>query len=299
MIWVSSQKLEKYSVLSASKYGISPFLIGSTIIAFGTSAPEMLTSLFAVLDGKSIMVVGNVIGSNVANIALVFGLTLAVLFLKKEDFVAQTEIKTNLILLILSTIVIWAVMHVELFHFYSSIFLLSCLLVVLIIWYKTNTGFETELEENKENFLLLKLISSLVFLVVSAWLITKGALNILDSFGVGEMFVGFTVLAFGTSLPEIAASLALALKGRYEAVAGTLIGSNIFNGLFVLAIPGLFRPSYKFVYTEWIPILVVLLFVTMTFCIYIFSRIKKPKKASLMISFLLFASYLLSLYLVY
>ena len=299
MIWLSSQKLEKYSVLSASKYGISPFLIGSTIIAFGTSAPEMLTSLFAVLEGKSIMVVGNVIGSNVANIALVFGLTLAVLFFKKEDFVAQNDIKTNLILLILSTIVIWAVMYVELFHFYSSIFLLFCLLVVLIIWYKKNTGFEIDLEENKENFLILKLISSLVFLVLSAWLITKGALNILDSFGVGEMFVGFTVLAFGTSLPEIAASLALALKGRYEAVAGTLIGSNIFNGLFVLAIPGLFRPSYDFVYTEWIPVLVVLLFVTMTFSIYIFSRIKKPKKASLMISFLLFASYLLSLYLVY
>ena len=299
MIWLSSQKLEKYSVLSASKYGISPFLIGSTIIAFGTSAPEMLTSLFAVLEGKSIMVVGNVIGSNIANIALVFGLTLAVLFFKKEYFVAQNDIKTNLILLILSTIVIWAVMYVELFHFYSSIFLLFSLLVVLIIWYKTNTGFETDTQESKENFLILKLISSLGFLVLSAWLITKGALNILDSFGVGEMFVGFTVLAFGTSLPEIAASLALALKGRYETVAGTLIGSNIFNGLFVLAIPGLFSPSYKFVYTEWIPILVVLLFVTMIFCIYIFSRIKKPKKASLMISFLLFTSYLLSLYLVY
>ena len=128
MIWLSSQKLEKYSVLSASKYGISPFLIGSTIIAFGTSAPELLTSLFAVLEGKSIMVVGNVIGSNIANIALVFGLTLAVLFFKKEYFVAQNDIKTNLILLILSTIVIWAVMYVELFHFYSSIFLLFCLL---------------------------------------------------------------------------------------------------------------------------------------------------------------------------
>ena len=80
---------------------MSPFLIGSTVIAFGTSAPEMLTSLFAALDGKAVMVVGNVVGSNVANIALVFGLTLSVLFFKRESFSAGPEILLNLIFLIL------------------------------------------------------------------------------------------------------------------------------------------------------------------------------------------------------
>ena len=91
LVWVSAQKLEKYSVLTAVRYGMSPFLIGSTVIAFGTSAPEILTSLFAAFENKAVMVVGNVIGSNVANIALVFGLTLGVLFFKKEDFSSKSE----------------------------------------------------------------------------------------------------------------------------------------------------------------------------------------------------------------
>ena len=89
LVWFSAQKLEKYSVSTAVRYGMSPFLIGSTVIAFGTSAPEILTSLFAAFENKSVMVIGNVIGSNVANIALVFGLTLGVLFFKKEDLITS------------------------------------------------------------------------------------------------------------------------------------------------------------------------------------------------------------------
>jgi len=299
LIVASGQNLAKYSVLSATKYGMSPFLIGSTVIAFGTSAPEMLTSLFAALDGKAVMVVGNVVGSNVANIALVFGLTLSVLFFKRESFSAGPEILLNLIFLILSTLVIWVVIAINPFNIYSSFLLLLCLIGVIGTWYKKNLGTSVELKDTKEKFLLPKLLLSLIFLVLAAWLITKGALNILSSLGVGELFVGYTVLAIGTSLPEIAASLALASKGRYEAVVGTLIGSNIFNGLFVLAIPGLLGSSSTFNYHQWIPLLFVLLTVTMIFSIYIFLRIKTPKRASLMISFFLFITYLLSLRLAY
>ena len=298
LVWKSAQKLEKYSILSASKYGMSPFLIGSTVIAFGTSAPEMLTSLFAALDNKAVMVVGNVIGSNVANIALVFGITLGVLFFRKEEFLAKQEISLNLIILILSTLLICIILNFDPFNLYSSITLLAALFVVIVIWYKTNTGNEPQFERSKEKYLLPKLLSSLAFLAIGAWLITKGALNILDTLGLGELFVGFTVLAIGTSLPEIAAALALASKGRYEAVAGTLIGSNIFNGLFVLAIPGIIGSSYSHNY-EWNPSLVLLLFVTVVFCLYIFLRTKTPKRASLGICILLFISYFLSLLLVY
>ena len=298
LVWISAQKLEKYSVLSASKYGMSPFLIGSTVIAFGTSAPEMLTSLFAALDNKAVMVVGNVIGSNVANIALVFGITLGVLFFRKEDFLAKPEISLNLIILILSTLLICIILNFDPFNFYSSITLLAALFVVIVIWYKTNTGNEPQFERSKEKYLLPKLLSSLAFLAIGAWLITKGALNILDTLGLGELFVGFTVLAIGTSLPEIVAALALASKGRYEAVAGTLIGSNIFNGLFVLAIPGIIGSSSNY-NSSWNSSLVILLFVTVVFCLYIFLRTKTPKKASLGICILFFISYFLSLSLVY
>ena len=91
LVWISAQKLEKYSVLTSVRYGMSPFLIGSTVIAFGTSAPEMLTSLFAAFENKAVMVVGNVIGSNVANIALVFWAYLGSIVLQKRRFLIQTR----------------------------------------------------------------------------------------------------------------------------------------------------------------------------------------------------------------
>jgi len=278
---------------------MSPFLIGSTVIAFGTSAPEILTSLFAAFENKSVMVVGNVIGSNVANIALVFGLTLGVLFFKKEDFSSKSEITKNLLILIFSTLLVWVVIAINPFHIYSSIVLLIALLLVIVTWYKTNAGNETQFEESDEKYLFLKLFASLASLVIAAWLITKGAFNILETIGIGELFIGFTVLAIGTSLPEIAAALALAAKGRNEAVAGTLIGSNIFNGLLVLSIPGIVGSSVLFNYHQWVPLLAVLLIVTVIFCLYLFLRIKKPKRASLGICILLFISYFLSLSLAY
>lgn len=299
LVWFSAQKLEKYSVSTAVRYGMSPFLIGSTVIAFGTSAPEILTSLFAAFENKSVMVVGNVIGSNVANIALVFGLTLGVLFFKKEDFSSKSEITKNLLILIFSTLLVWIVIALNPFHIYSSITLLIALLLVIVTWYKTNAGNETQFEESDEKYLFLKLFASLASLVIAAWLITKGAFNILETIGIGELFIGFTVLAIGTSLPEIAAALALAAKGRNEAVAGTLIGSNIFNGLLVLSIPGIVGSSVLFNYHQWVPLLAVLLIVTVIFCLYLFLRIKKPKRASLGICILLFISYFLSLSLAY
>ena len=299
LVWFSAQKLEKYSVSTAVRYRMSPFLIGSTVIAFGTSAPEILTSLFAAFENKSVMVVGNVLGSNVANIALVFGLTLGVLFFKKEDFSSKSEITKNLIILIFSTLLVWVVIAINPFHIYSSIVLLIALLLVIVTWYKTNAGNETQFEESDEKYLLLKLFASLASLVIAAWLITKGAFNILETIGIGELFIGFTVLAIGTSLPEIAAALALAAKGRNEAVAGTLIGSNIFNGLLVLAIPGIIGSTALFNYYKWIPLLTLLLIVTLIFCLYLIVRINKPKRASLGICILLFISYFLSLSLAY
>ena len=143
---------------------------------------------------------------------------------------------------------------------------------------------------------------SLVFLVFAAYLITFGANQILDKFNLGQLFIGYTVLAIGTSLPEIAASVSLALKGRYETVSGTLIGSNIFNGLCVLAIPGLFmRPemSVGWSYIEWSPLLLILFVITFIFASYIFLVTKKERIASILLSLLFLSSYFISLYFAY
>ena len=303
LIWVSAEKLEKYSVLTAQQFGFSPFFIGSTVIAFGTSAPEMLTTFFVSLENKGSMVIGNVIGSNVANLSLVFGSMLLIVSLKKLKIGQDESIKKNLLILIISSVLVWAVIAVDPFNILSSLLLLGALFLVILFWYKNGVIQEDELEDNSEyKVVSLKLFMSLACLVFAAYLITFGANQILDRFNLGQLFIGYTVLAIGTSLPEIAASISLALKGRYETVSGTLIGSNIFNGLFVLAIPGLFmrdEMSEGWSYFEWSPLLFILFIITFVFASYIFSLTKKERNASFILSLLFLGSYFVSLYYAY
>lgn len=303
LIWVSAQKLEKYSVLVARLFGFSPFFIGSTVIAFGTSAPEMLTTFFVAVENKGSMVIGNVIGSNVANLSLVFGSMLLVVSIRKFSIQQDTSIRSNLLILLLSSLLVWLIISVNPFSIWSSLVLLGTLFFVILFWYKNGVSEEIEEEINaNQGDASFRLFLSLVFLVFAAWLITFGANRILDQYKFGQLFIGYTVLAIGTSLPEIAASISLALKGRYETVSGTLIGSNIFNGLCVLAIPGLFmRPemSFGWSHAEWTSLLLLLFIITFAFACYIFSITKKEKKASLTLSLLFLSAYFISLYFAY
>ncbi len=302
LIWVSAEKLENYSVHAAREFGFSPFFIGSTVIAFGTSAPEMLTTFFVSLENKGSMVIGNVIGSNVANLSLVFGSMLLIVSLKKLRIKQEVAIQKNLLILLVSGLLIWLIIAIDPFNIASSFILLTSLILVISFWYKNGVSDEKENDIDLPKYVSLKLILSLVFLVFAAWLITFGANQILDEFSLGELFIGYTVLAIGTSLPEIAASVSLALKGRYETVTGTLIGSNIFNGLCVLAIPGLFmnpKMSLGWSYSEWSPLLFILFIITFIFACYIFSVSKKERNASILLSLLFLSSYFVSLYFAY
>tara|TARA_Y100001970_G_scaffold62832_1_gene80334 strand:+ start:4882 stop:5829 length:948 start_codon:yes stop_codon:yes gene_type:complete len=298
LIWISAEKLEKYSVLAAKQFGMSPFFIGSTVIAFGTSAPEMLTTFFVSLEDQGSMVIGNVIGSNVANLSLVFGSMLFVVSIKKQNISQPQSIIKNLLILIASSLLVWCVIAVDPFNIMTSVILLIALSVVITFWYRQNTEMPNAENDNPSEKPFIRLILSLVALVFAAWLITTGANLILHKFSLGQLFIGYTVLAIGTSLPEIAASVSLALKSRYEAVAGTLIGSNIFNGLCVLAIPGLFRSnqmSSGWTYSEWSSLMVILFAITLLFCIYIFILSKQSRRASLLLSILFLSIYFVSL----
>ena len=302
LIWVSAEKLENYSVHAAREFGFSPFFIGSTVIAFGTSAPEMLTTFFVSLENKGSMVIGNVIGSNVANLSLVFGSMLLIVSLKKLRIKQEVAIQKNLLILLVSSLLIWLIIAIDPFNIASSFILLTSLILVISFWYKNGVSDEKDNDIDLPKYVSLKLILSLVFLVFAAWLITFGANQILDKFSLGELFIGYTVLAIGTSLPEIAASVSLALKGRYETVTGTLIGSNIFNGLCVLAIPGLFmnpKMSLGWSYSEWSPLLFILFIITFIFAYYIFSVSKKERNASILLSLIFLSSYFVSLYFAY
>tara|TARA_Y100001970_G_scaffold119212_1_gene147820 strand:- start:1813 stop:2760 length:948 start_codon:yes stop_codon:yes gene_type:complete len=298
LIWISAEKLEKYSVSTAKQFGMSPFLIGSTVIAFGTSAPEMLTTFFVSLQDQGSMVIGNVIGSNVANLSLVFGSMLFVISIKKQNISQPKSVNSNLLILLISSLLVWCVIAINPFSIITSIILLIALISVIYFWYTNNQDFQDIEDQAYSKNSFYKLVLSLVSLVFAAWLITTGANLILDNFNLGQLFIGYTVLAIGTSLPEIAASVSLALKSRYEAVAGTLIGSNIFNGLCVLAIPGLFRSnqmSAGWEYSEWSSLLMILLAITIIFCAYIFILSKQDRKASILLSILFLSIYFISL----
>jgi len=298
LIWISAEKLEKYSVLAAKQFGMSPFLIGSTVIAFGTSAPEMLTTFFVSLENQGAMVVGNVIGSNVANLSLVFGSMLFIVAINKQTISQPKSTNKNLLILLISSLLVWSVIAIDPFNITSSIVLLISLFAVILFWYRNNQEMQEMPEEDNSNNSLIKLILSLVLLVFAAWLVAKGANLILENYNLGQLFIGYTVLAIGTSLPEIAASISLALKSRYEAVAGTLIGSNIFNGLCVLAIPGLFRSDQMakgWEYSEWSNLLVILFAITLIFSTYIFILSTQGRRASFFLSVLFLSVYFVSL----
>ncbi len=228
---------------------------------------------------------------------------LLVVALRKLKIQQDQSIQKNLLILLSSSVLVWVIIAIDPFNFISSLVLLISLVLVIMFWYKNGTSEDIQDEVATDtNKVSLKLFTSLVFLVFAAWLITYGANLILNKFSLGQLFIGYTVLAIGTSLPEIAASVSLALKGRYETVSGTLIGSNIFNGLCVLAIPGLFRDnemSSGWSYSEWSPLLLILFFITFIFAAYIFALSKKERKASLFLSFIFLSSYFISLYFAY
>jgi len=305
LIWKAAESLEKNAVLTAKKFNISPFIIGSTVIALGTSAPELFTTLFAALNGQGTMIIGNVIGSNIANLSLVFGITIFILGLKRKEINENSSsLSLNLLLLILSTLLVIIILIFNPFSFFSSsIFLLSFLGVVIFLWSRMDKDVVNEGMEPLEFNPLLRLIFSILFLCLGSWLIVKGANSILRIIDLGEMFVGFTIIAIGTSLPEIAASVSLSMKGRYQAVAGTLIGSNIFNSLLVLSIPGFFNNPTRFSvgwsYDDWTYLLITLFIITIIFSLYMKFLNRKTRKASTMLGVLFITSYFISLVIAY
>ena len=304
LIWKASEALEKYSVLTAQNFNISPFIIGSTVIALGTSAPEIFTTLFAALNNQGNLIVGNVVGSNIANLSLVFGLTLFILGVKKKVIQEKSiELKWNLLTLISASIIMYVIFLIRPFAILSSIILISSLFLIIVYWSIFSTQETEKKLPSKTKHSMYKLLFSISLISLGAYLIIQGANDILEVFNVGEMFIGFTVVAIGTSLPEIAASIALSIKGRYETVAGTLIGSNIFNGLLVLAIPGLFNReqimSKNWNFQEWENLLITLIIITIIFCIYMRFINLKPRKASSLLGLLFVTSYFISLFIAY
>ena len=241
LIWSADRFVDGASA-TASHLGMSPMLIGLTIVAFGTSAPEMLVSTMAALDHAPGLAIGNAIGSNIANIALVLGAT---------ALVSPMPIKGNLVRLELPILTLATLgAGILLLDYYLDIIDSALLLLGLVVCLYLFKRYQQDNVEDKIQPLanmslklgIIWLIVGLVLLALGSRILVGGAIYIATDLGVSKMIIGLTIIAIGTSLPELAASIMSARKGQHGIALGNIIGSNIFNLLGVMAIPALINP---------------------------------------------------------
>ena len=248
LVWGADRLVAGASAL-ARNLGVSPLIIGLTIIAFGTSAPELVVSGVAASRGNPGLAVGNAIGSNIANIGLVLGLTALVYPLRVESETLRREYPLLTLIMVGSFI-----MAADLLFSRTEGYLLLTGLVALVIWmirYALRKGpddplaaeFAAEIPRNMATGkAVLWLLIGLVILPVSSKFLVDGALYIARSLEVSEAVIGLTIMALGTSLPELAAALTSALRHEDDLAIGNVIGSNMFNILGVLGVAAVIHP---------------------------------------------------------
>lgn len=251
---ISADKFVYGAAAVARNFGIAPMIIGLTIVAMGSSAPEMMVAATAALHGSPNTAIGNAIGSNITNIALVLGATALV----KPLMVSSLTLKREIPLLLLITIIASYMLFDLDFSFAEGVILMTgffvfiiTLLVVTVRQSKNRkntdpllTEAEDEIPENVSTISALSwLVFGLILLPLSASYLVDSASFIAKSFGVSDLVIGLTIIAIGTSLPELAASIMSLLKKEDDLAMGNIIGSNIFNILAVLALPALISPG--------------------------------------------------------
>lgn len=242
----SADRFVEGAAATAKNWGISPLLIGLTVVSIGTSAPEILVSLMSALQDHVDIAIGNAIGSNIANMGLVLGTTALIAPLPVKAALAKQEIPW----LVLVTLLAGACLINGYLGLFDSIGLLTFLaltLYLMVRWQKNHPDEplteEVEIHEMTAPQAWFKLASGLLVLLISAQILVWGATTIAEALGISELVIGLTIVAIGTSLPELAASIASALKGHHDIALGNVVGSNIFNLLAVLAMPGLVAPG--------------------------------------------------------
>ncbi|EMK6581604.1 calcium/sodium antiporter [Vibrio parahaemolyticus] len=274
LVW-SADKLVFGSAAIARNVGISPLVIGMTILAMGSSAPEMMVSATAAWDGKTDTAVGNVLGSNIANIALILGITALIKPLSISSAVIRRELPLMIAVTVLAGILLWN-SHLG---FYEGVLLFvlfgAFLFAMLQISRKEQKSGDAFLEDQESEIpqgvsnpkAIMWVVVGLILLPLAASLLVDNAVIIAKHFGMSDLVIGLTIIAIGTSLPELAASLAGVLKGEDDMAVGNIIGSNVFNILAVMGLPGIINPSTLSEYAMgrdfWVMLGVSLLLVAM------------------------------------
>ncbi len=255
LVW-GAERFVRGAAATARNLGVSPLIIGLTIVGFGTSAPEMLVSAIAAWSGSPEMGVGNAIGSNITNVGLVLGVAALAAPLAVKSEMLRREFPVLLAIMLFS---LWLLLDGELS--FSDGLLLMGGLVAMVYWIVSlglreraagregtidpmATEFQEEIPSGmSQGKALFWVVLGLLLLLASSRLLVWGAVNVAEWLGVSDLIIGLTIVAIGTSLPELAASVMSALKQEPDIALGNVLGSNMFNLLAVLGMPGLIAPS--------------------------------------------------------
>ena len=248
LLFIGAEGLIRGSSSLAIKIGITPLVVGLTVVSFGTSAPELVVSLKAALMGNSSIAMGNVLGSNVANIALILGISAIIRPLNVHADVIRREIP---IMIGASVLVFFLSLDGSLGIIEGIIFLLILILYTIISIVlarkEKNPDVKTEFEEGLKSKLdvplsIILMIGGLGLLILGANLFVQGAVVLAKLFQISDVVIGLTIIAIGTSLPELITSIVASYKNEADIAIGNVVGSNIFNLLCILGITAIILP---------------------------------------------------------
>jgi len=250
LIW-SGDRFVTGAAALARNLGMAPMLVGLTIVAFGTSAPEIFVAVVAAWKGNPGIAVGDAIGSNIANIGMVIGLTAIIIPLSVHSQTLKREFP---LLLVFTALTFFLLFDGVLGRFEGVVLIISLVLMLVWLLYAAKEAprdepMVAEYEESLEKPLKMTsaravgwLCMGLILLPLSSHILVNGAVDIARHFGVSDVFIGLTIIAIGTSLPEAATSIISAIKGEPDIALGNIIGSNIFNLLAVLGAASIITP---------------------------------------------------------
>ena len=241
LLLIGGDFLVKSAASLAKKLNISPFLIGVTVVSFGTSAPELIVSLKAAFNGSSGIAIGNVIGSNIANLALVLGITVLI----RPIVLDPKKLRFSWFAMLVASLMFLGFSIDGVLDRVDGLFLISGLILFLIlsIRKRDDSFVEEELEKTlKTNLIPVYFIFGAAGLYYGSELLVDSAITIAKSFGISEFIIGVSVVALGTSLPELVTSIIAIIKGQSSISVGNLIGSNVFNIFAVLGITSAVNP---------------------------------------------------------
>lgn len=234
----------------AKKFNVSNLAIGLTIVAFGTSAPELIVNLFSVARGSSDLAISNVVGSNISNILLILGIAATIYPLSVKSSTVYKEIPLNM----LAVVLLWFLVNDKLIDSgqvnaltrIDGIVLLAFFIIFLYYTFGLAKleGKSEDVKEYRTWVSVSMILGGIVGLAIGGKWIVEGAVVIAEKFGLSQALIGLTIVAVGTSLPELATSAVAAYKKKADIAIGNIIGSNIFNIFFVLGITSLIKPLY-------------------------------------------------------